>query len=569
MKRKIGIEIVSVIILSILVFIIGSFFIVKNNFNDITEYNLETYLEIIIIEYEDSENPVEIVNKYEGVENYIRITFMDTLGNVIVDSLAKNLENHLNRPEFNNIGSAYIRQSSTLDIEMMYLAHQLDDGNFVRLAIPTSSILPFVNDFIGLSVIIGIIIIGITLFISQALMKKAMYPLKEIKEILRNVNNGEYKEILPIKKQTEINDLLTEINDINRLIAKNIYSLTSEKEKNDFLLNHMSQGICVLDNEGLIVLLNQNLRSLYRFNMDINLNKDFRYLFSDHEIQGFIINAYEKQINTNTTLQIRERYYSVSINYLEKSWLNNPCAILLFNDVTDIKNIANLKKDFFNNASHELKSPLTSIIGSSDIILQGMAKDEKMIADLTQRISDEAKRMNNLVMDMLTLSKYENQIQIQNKQNIDIKVVLEDVIKSLQGQARKRNIDISYKCKSEYINANYDEIYQLIKNLLENAIKYGIDSGVASAEIYRENSNLAIKIQDNGIGIPKDDQTRVFERFYRVDKARSKSTGGTGLGLSIVKHMVLNYGGHIELDSIENQGTTVVVYIPNKQINIK
>ncbi|HOO43798.1 MAG TPA: ATP-binding protein, partial [Bacillota bacterium] len=382
------------------------------------------------------------------------------------------------------------------------------------------------------------------------------------------VNDGTYKEIPADKKQREINDLISEINEINQLIAKNISSLKSEKDKNDFLLNHMNQGICVLDKDGMILMLNDFLRQLYHFNIDINLNKDYRFLIRDMEIQESINKSLADQINSNLIVKVKEEYYSVSITYLEKNWLNEPSVFLLFTDITAIKNIENLKKDFFDNASHELKSPLTAIIGSSDLILEGMAKDQITILDLTRRISEEAKRMNNLVMDMLTLSKYENQTQIQHRQNIDINRVLHDAINSLHSFAEAKKTTFTVSDHTEMINANYDQMFQLIKNLVENAIKYGKESGEVKAIIKRENQHLIISVQDNGIGIPKSDQARIFERFYRVDKARSKSTGGTGLGLSIVKHIVLNYNGHIELDSAEEKGTKITVFIPDKQIKL-
>ena len=454
MKRKITYEFVAVVLFTILAFIVGGFFIAKNNMNDITELNLNNYLEMVIIDYEDGTSAVDIVNKFEPVEDYLRITFMDPSGYVYADSLADELENHLNRPEFNDLGTAYIRHSATLNIDMMYLANELDDGNFIRVSIPTSSILTFVNDFIGLSIVVGVIIIVITIVISQALINNAMRPMKEIKNILREVNIGEYSEILPMTKQTEINDLISEINDINLLIAENISSLTAEKEKNDFLLSHMNQGICVLDSQGLIVMLNQYLRSLLKFNIDININKDYRYLFRDNDIQASIEKAFENQTSTNTIIKIRDEYYSVSINYLDKNWLNEASVILLFTDITAMKNIEMLKKDFFDNASHELKSPLTSIIGSSDLIMQGMAKDEDTIMDLIQRISEEAKRMNNLVMDMLTLSKYENQTQIQNKQNINLHTVVNDVVNALESQINKRKISMKVECVEILIQAN-------------------------------------------------------------------------------------------------------------------
>jgi two-component system phosphate regulon sensor histidine kinase PhoR len=268
-------------------------------------------------------------------------------------------------------------------------------------------------------------------------------------------------------------------------------------------------------------------------------------------------------------LHIKDGYYSVSISYLEKNWLNQPSVILLFTDITAIKNIENLKKDFFDNASHELKSPLTSIIGSSDIILQGMAKDDKMILDLASRISEEAKRMNNLVMDMLMLSRYENQTQIVVRQDIDINSILNEVTNSLVDLIKKKNANINIESRSYYINANYDEMFQLLKNLIENSVKYGKNEGNVNVSIKKDEKNLIINVSDNGIGIPKEDQNRIFERFYRVDKARSNSAGGTGLGLSIVKHIVMNYEGHIELESVEDKGTSITVYIPNNQIKVK
>ena len=568
MKRKITYEFIAVVLVALLLIILGGFFIAKNDMNNLTEMNLNNYLEMVVIDYQTDQDASRVVSKYEDLSGYLRITFMAPNGEVIVDSLAEDLENHLSRPEFNDLGVAYIRHSATLDVEMMYLAAALDDGNFIRVSIPTSSLLPFINDFIGLSILIGIMIVVITALIGSALVKNAITPLKDVKSILREVNDGTYKEIQADKKQREINDLIREINEINQLIAKNISSLKSEKDKNDFLLNHMNQGICVLDKDGMILMLNDFLRQLYHFNIDINLNKDYRFLFRDMEIQESINKSLLDQINSNSIIKVKEEYYSVSITYLEKNWLNEPSVFLLFTDITAIKNIENLKKDFFDNASHELKSPLTAIIGSSDLILEGMAKDQTTIFDLTRRISEEAKRMNNLVMDMLTLSKYENQTQIQHRQNIDINRVLHDAIDSLHRFAEAKKTTFTVSDHTEMINANYDQMFQLIKNLVENAIKYGKESGEVKAIIKRENQHLIISVQDNGIGIPKSDQARIFERFYRVDKARSKSTGGTGLGLSIVKHIVLNYNGHIELDSTEEKGTKITVFIPDKQIKL-
>lgn len=568
MKSKIKWEILLVVLGSLFVFTMGAFFIAKQNMNSITELNLRNYLQIVVEEYDSDQDATRVVNKYEDINGYLRITFMAPDGEVIIDTLAENLENHLDRPEFNDLGTVYIRNSVTLEEEMMYLAQELTDGNFVRVAIPTSSLLPFINDFVGMLLLVGLGIIILTAFISTALVKNALSPLNEVKTILKEVNQGEYKEITTLQKQKEINALFEEINDINRMIATNITSLKSERDKNQFLLNEMNQGICVLDSDGLILMLNEHLRKLYKFNIDLNINKDFRFLFRDPDIQDAIYKSMQNQISTNLVTTIKETHFSVSITYLDKSWLNQPCVFLIFTDITAIKNIENMKKDLFDNASHELKSPLTAIIGSSDLIIEGLAKDEETILDLVKRISEEAKRMNNLVMDMLTLSKYENQTEVIQKQNIDINKVLHDAYKSLKDLSDEKEINVELSDREDYVYANYEQMFQVIKNLMENAIKYGKKSGFVKAEIRRENKNLVIEVQDNGIGIPKVDQNRIFERFYRVDKARSKSSGGTGLGLSIVKHIVLNYGGHIELDSVEGRGTRIIIFIPDQNIKL-
>ncbi|MDT8336542.1 MAG: ATP-binding protein [Candidatus Izemoplasmatales bacterium] len=567
MKRKISFEFIILIFSALVAFTIGATFFARSSINNVTELNLEKYLEIIKIDYEDLTSN-EIIDKYSGLDNYLRITFIDAQGEVTADSSADDLDNHLDRPEIANIGESYIRHSDTLNIDMMYLASVLEDGSYLRVAIPITSILGFLNDFIALSIVIGIIIIFLSIMSSSYLIRQSLKPLSDTKIILENINKGEYQEILPIIKYDEINGLIQEINQINKTISDNIASLKSEKQKSDFLLNHMNQGICVLDEEARIVLLNNYLKNLYNFNINYNINKDYRYLFRDEDIQKAIKKAYDDKENSTLIAHIEEKYYSISIIYSDKDWSFNSSVILIYSDITSAKNIEILKRDFFVNASHELKSPLTTIIGSVDLISQGMAKDKETVNDLIERIASEAKRMNNLVMDMLTLSEYETKNQNSQKQVINMQSLIQELVENLSVLASNNKISISSKVEDFNIFVNYEEIYQLLKNLVENAIKYGKVDGNVWINVEQDELYLIIKIKDDGIGIPKTDLNRVFERFYRVDKARSRSAGGTGLGLSIVKHIVLNYDGHVDISSEEDDGTEVSVYLPKKELNI-
>jgi len=554
------------ILISLIIFSIGATLIVRSTVNGITKLNLEKYIEIVKYDSQ-SLTPIEIIDKYQDLDDYLRITFIDGSGSVISDTLTEGpLDNHLNRPEISDLGESYIRHSDTLNIDMMYLATQLDNGNYLRVAIPISSILGFLNDFIALSIVIGVIIVILSITLTSYLIKNSLKPLEDVKYILEEVNNGDYKEIITINKYDEINGLIKKINEINKNISSNIMSLKSEKQKMDFLLNHMDQGICVLDENAKIILLNNYLKDLYRFNINFNINKDYRYLFRDEELQKAIIKVFETKKGETLITNVNGKHYSVSLIFSEKGWSHDYSLILIYTDITSVKNIEILKKDFFVNASHELKSPLTTILGSADLINQGLVKDEETKNDLINRIASEARRMNNLVMDMLTLSEYETKKTDSKKQVINLGKVVDEVIGNLNVFVENKQTKIHIEIENINIFIGYEEIYQVLKNLLENAIKYGKQLGNVWINSNHDEKNLVIRIKDDGIGIPKADINRVFERFYRVDKARSKSSGGTGLGLSIVKHIILSYKGTVELSSVEDEGTEVIIRLPKTEI---
>jgi len=561
MRRRIGLEFALIIVISMAIFIIGATLIARNAINNVTELNLEHYLDIVEKDT-TTHNYQSIIDKYDDINDYLRITFIDETGVVLADSLADDFDNHLDRPEIQNIGESYIRYSDTLKIDMMYSAIQMENGDYLRVAIPTSSVLKFLNDFIGLSVVIGLVIIVLSIMSSSVLIKHTLKPLKDIRNILIDVNEGEYNEIINNDKFDEVKALIKEINKINHSISENISSLKSEKRKTDFLLDHMNQGICVLNSKKEIILLNKNLRELYRFNIDLNIHKNFRFLFREEPIQNAIQNAYESQTSSHQIIHENEAFFNVSITYLEENWNNESSVIIIYTDVTSIKEIETLKRDFFVNASHELKSPLTSIIGSSELITQGIAKEQETVMDLVSRIHHEANRMSHLVLDMLLLSEVENNTSLHQKIDISLNKVVDDVIKNLSTLIKEQETKVHKNIDVKTIKFNEKDIFQLIKNLVENSIKYGKTKGNVWIDIFEEDNHHIIVIKDDGIGIPNNEQSRIFERFYRIDKARSRSTGGTGLGLSIIKHIVMNVNGQIKLESEEGKGTIISVYLP-------
>jgi two-component system phosphate regulon sensor histidine kinase PhoR len=227
-------------------------------------------------------------------------------------------------------------------------------------------------------------------------------------------------------------------------------------------------------------------------------------------------------------------------------------------DVTDLRNIEKMKREFFANASHELKSPLTTILGYQELVAEGMISDNTEIIDAARRTVKEASRMNSIIMEMLELSRLESKETFETA-NVNFKDIVTDAIDSFKQQIEVRGIDVRLNLKDLVIPININHANQLIRNLVDNAIKYNKDHGLITITLQEKDNHKMFIIEDTGIGIAQEFQKRVFERFFRVDKARSKEMGGTGLGLSIVKHICILYNASISLSSELNKGTRIVV----------
>ena len=565
MKRKITLQYSLIMVLAVIAFIVGASLIARSNLNNITEHNLTQYLSIISGDYVAYDDSQALIDAYATLEDSIRITILNPEGNVTFDSSGNPLDNHLTRPEFVDLGVAYSRYSDTVEQTMMYMAKSMSDGGFLRVAIPIDSILPFLNDFIVFSIIIGILIILLASILVHFATQKTLQPLKDTVASLNAVARGEYIERLPLEQTEEMNHIINDINQISRMISDNINALFVEKQKIDFILNHMDQGLCVLDANMKVVLVNKFIENLFQYQPATNLNKDYLYLFRNPGIQKIINDLASGEDGLVTYFSEGDKEYSVAGNRMVTTWSQSKLYLLIFNDITAIKQVETLKRDFFVNASHELKSPLTSIIGASELISSDIVSKPEEIQDLAHRILQEAGRMNNLVADMLNLSQYENNIMTKNETMVDLSLVVSDIKNSLEHLALTKKIELITYLEPIVFFADYEHMVQLVRNLMDNAIQYGVENGHVTVKLYRLGENIKLEVIDDGIGIPKADQARVFERFYRVDKARSKKTGGTGLGLSIVKHVCALYHAQISLESEPNKGTKVTITIPDKK----
>lgn len=548
MKRKILlIEIISTILTLLISYTVSSIYVNNQNYKT-AEDELHSYSNIAC-EVFDGDNFEELKNVMTKASKDIRVTVIDTTGEVIIDSSLIEADNHLNREELQKLGECVTRYSESLELNMMYLA-KTDNGYYVRLALPVESLNTFVNNYIGFGLTTLLVVLSLSIVITSFLYNKTLRPIKnEINKLETVLGNR-------LTNDTDFEHLSSKINELTILLDEKVTSLSNEKEKSKYILDNMNQGLVLLNEEGKIELINEYSLSLFGFQQDYILEKNYMYLFRDMHVQEKIENCIKSKQEEQLIFDLDGRKFLLYINMLKTSWssASNSHIALLIVDVTLQENMNSLKREFFANASHELKSPLTTIIGYQQLIQQGILTSKEEIHDATLRTIKEAQRMNKLIIEMLDLSRLENNVQT-ILEDVNISKIINDCLQELKPSITSKNIQVITKLDDVTLLASQSDLYKLIKNIIDNSIIYNNKNG--KVIITLEKNKLTIS--DEGVGISKEDLDHIFERFYRVDKARSKESSGTGLGLSIVKHICLLYGYKINVDSTLGKGTKFIV----------
>ena len=548
MKKKYIILNVAILFVSLVSFMLVSCLIVSNVNKRNIKTEINNYLQIVVKAY-NGNNRADVSSLLTNSINDVRVTFIDTNGNVLYDTKKDEIEeNHLNRPELKNLGNVYFRYSNSLGKRMVYVAGFKDDI-YIRVAILEASVVTIVNYLVGYGFLALFIISIISFILMDNVSKKAVIPLKtEIKKISNivgeNVDNN----------SDDIEVLSMQIDEIHSLIDKKIFLLKSETAKLNYIVDNMTQGLVIINALNDVVLINSKALNILDINNLEIVGKPYLYLIRDIKLQEIIDEVINNDKNITYNFESNGKYYLFSINSMKNSFASydNKNGVSIFMvDITNEKKLERVKLDFFANASHELKSPLTSIIGYQQMIEEGIITDENEIKDATAKTIKEANRMNQIIIEMLELSKLEAKNDIKTKEVLSIKNTTLDILSSLIPNMHQKHI--SYKIIGDDFNVFIasTDLNHLIRNLIDNAIKYNKENGAIIIEL-KDNT---ISISDTGIGISKENISRIFERFYRVDKAKSKELGGTGLGLAIVKHICINNNLKIKVESTPNEGS--------------
>ena len=538
-----------VVLLASIVIIMG---VLYQYFGEVQENQMKDELSISSVAVE--EDGVTYLSKLGS--NRYRITWIKADGTVIYDTKngADTMENHADREEVREALSSGegegTRYSSTLLENTMYCAKRLSDGTVLRISMSRASAGALAFGMIQPILIVLIVALALSGILASQISKRIARPLNDL-DLEHPLENNTYDEISP---------LLNRINFQHKEIKSQVKELQQKKDEFNQITSSMNEGLVLLDNNGTILSINPAAQNILETD-EYCIGKDFLTIDRRHDMSIAIQNALNNG-KSEIRSEINGREYQFDISRIQSANKTIGAVLLAF-DITERELAEKTRREFTANVSHELKTPLQGIIGSAELIEGGMVKPEDM-PRFVSHIKEEAKRLVVLIEDIIRLSELDEGSEMPQSE-VNLLDIANEVKNDLDETAKAKNVSIQVSGKNVVIEGVKRLIYEIIFNLCDNAIKYNKDGGKVDISVSETESNSVIKVKDNGIGIAPEEQNHIFERFYRVDKSHSKSSGGTGLGLSIVKHAVQYHNGTVTIDSQIGKGTEITIAIPKSK----
>ena len=518
-------------------------------FTSLRKSQLKTQLSFASTAVEDE--GIEYLKNLENGE--YRLTLIDTDGTVLYDTNADaaTMENHSDRREFqeaflSGYGESH-RYSRTLTEQTYYFAKKLSDDRVLRISTSQVTIVSLLLGMLQPLLVITFLAILLSVFLAKRASRNLVKPLNNL-DLNDPLSNDVYEELSP---------LLRHMAQQNKQIALQMDELSRSQNEFNAITSNMSEGLIVLNKDGVVVSLNTAARKIFEAEED-SIGKDFLTIDRTPEISRAIKETLSGK-KQELEYEKNGRNYDLCINQIvEKDEVIG--VLLLAIDNTEKIQAEQNRREFTANVSHELKTPLQSIIGSADLIESGLVKPEDM-PRFIGHIKTDAARLVSLVSDIIRLSQLDENTEM-NWENVDALSVAKEALEMVGPIAESRNISLTIKGEHAPLNSVHKLLYDIIYNLCDNAVKYNKEGGFVKVDVKTAGDKVQVAVSDNGVGIAPADQSRVFERFYRVDKSHSRESGGTGLGLSIVKHAVAYLKGSISLESTLGKGTTITVSFP-------
>ena len=563
MKKKIFYKVFAATLVCVLLMFVFGIIAVHMNTDNIVNKRLkeETELAATLM---NEQSDFAVFNQYSDNPE-LRITIFDMSGNVLYESDTKApLENHADREEIKNAlegkPDTVERYSETFKCDMTYYATKtaLSDGTQVilRLAVRSSQVTPYFTTIIPLLILVLAVSLILSFVLSTFISRNVSSKVTEIGESLKSLNEGQYAPIQTDMSEPELYGVLNQINELNANIHSHIRIADGERVKLNAVLDNVSQSIIAIDRYKHIVFANKRAFEMFRGSHH-DVGRNLLFLIEKLPVYEQITEHIGEDFAFNSAYD--DKFLSVVITKVTNEVIcNDISAIIIVTDITKEKLIEKQKSDFFANASHELKTPITVMQGFAEVLMNKEGMDDTSKKQLG-RIYKECLRLGSLISDMLMLSKIESgDAPVRALSEVALEDIAKEVLDGLSEKAQSRNITTSI-VGSAKICADHTMIFELVENLVSNAIKYNKDGGSGTVSITETDTGVCLKVEDTGIGIEKEHLPRLCERFYRVDKSHSKRIGGTGLGLAIVKHICAISDAELSIESEFGVGTTVTV----------
>jgi two-component system phosphate regulon sensor histidine kinase PhoR len=523
---------------------------------------------------------IEIDNlcKQIGAASSTRITVILPSGEVIADSdeIPGRMENHSDRPEFQDAltqdSGSSLRFSETLGKRMMYLAIPIKQNGKVLAIVRTSMPVTAIDEAlesIYKKIFWAVVIIAVcAAMISLAISKQISRPVEQMTKVAKHFASGKLDRRLSIPDVTELADLAKAMNEMARQLHSRIDTIKEERSQIQAILSSMIEGVLAVDSAGHIVSINKAAADLLGLDAINSPGRNIEEVVRNPQLQQYIKNTLENKKTAETDVFILNqggRYLQLYGSSLTDSAGDRSGAVLVLHDVTRTRQLEKVRQDFVANVSHELKTPVTSIKGFVETLLEGAANDPKKTQRFLKIIARHSDRLNAIIEDLLSLSRLEEDIEKRRLsfETASIKPTLVSAIELSKVKVEEKHITVELSCDEEVVaKINAALIEQAVLNLIDNAIKYSPESSRIQVNAKGIDSEVLIAVSDEGSGIEKEHHDRIFERFYVVDKGRSRKLGGTGLGLSIVKHIAQVHGGYVTLESKVGKGSTFTIHLP-------
>lgn len=505
-----------------------------------------------------------------------RVTIVDKQGKVLADSeeRAQDMPNHAERPEFNKalqggVGNS-IRYSTTLKEKALYIAMPVKSKGDIVGAVRLSILWDEIQEGVwNIRWIVGtaiFLVFLLTVLISSSLTRDITAPLKEMTEVAKDMADGKLDRFVKNISDDEIGTLGRGLNYMARRLKDTITEITEEKNKIQAILASMAEGVVAVDKNRNILLINTAGEKIFNVKAAEVVGYNIIEGIKNYELEKIIGKALERGRNINQELEIIPLRRSFRVNVVPIMKAEGTLGVVaVLRDITELRELEHMRSEFVANVSHELRTPLTSIKGFVETLLDGAIDEREVATRFLEIINLETDRLTRLINDILSLSSLEAKEKDIMKVTVDISGIIQKVVSMLSPLAKEKNIFINSNITLDnpLIMANEDMIRQVLINLIDNAIKYTPEGGHVQITATPSRLGIKVSIQDTGIGMPVESMSRLFERFYRVDKARSRELGGTGLGLAIVKHVLDAHGGTIKVESQTGKGSKFTFYLPS------